>query len=205
MKPLFLVSVLLGVVACQSNPATDAATAGPTPPAQATPPITPPAPAPAANPEYVEVDMLTVNGKPREQLSTKLLTSQLGRPDSIARGVVECGGELEPVNNANGDFWYYGKTCYEVAGSQAVLASFNVTSGRFQGKLGKLLLNQHTTLEDVRRFFPLSAKQAEEPASGRPGEVMSLPFFYKGAPMDASLHLLFNKGRLQEVEFFNPC
>lgn len=204
MKPLFFVSVLLGVVACQTNPATDAATAEPTPPARITPPTVTP-PAPPANPEYVEVDMLTVNGKPCEQLSTRQLISQLGRPDSIARGVVECGGELERVNNANGDFWYYGKTQYEVAGSQAVLATFNVTSGQFQGKLGKLRLNQHTTLEDVRRLFPLSAKQAEEPSTGRAGEEMSLPFFYKGVPTDASLNLLFNKGRLQEVEFFNPC
>jgi len=167
--------------------------------------MTPPAPTPPANPEYIEADMLTINGKPQERLSTKRLTSQLGRPDSIARGVVECGRELEPINNTNGDFWYYGKTRYEVAGSQAVLASFNVTTGKFQGKLGKLLLNQHTTLEDVRRVYPISAKQADEYSPGRQGEEMYLPFFYKGVPTDASLNLLFNKGRLQDVEFFNPC
>lgn len=205
MKPQFFVPVLLGFAACQSNSAADVDTAGQTQSDQTIPNTTQPATAQSANPEYVEVDMLTINGKPREQLSTKLLTSQLGRPDSIAKGVVECGGALEPVNNTKGDFWYYGKTCYEVAGSQAVLASFDVTTGKFQGKLGKLLLNQNTTLEDIRRFFPLSAKQADEPASGRPGEEMHLPFFYEGAPTDASLNLLFNRGRLQEVEFFNPC
>jgi len=149
--------------------------------------------------------MLTVNGQPHAPLSTQLLTSQLGRPDSIARGVVECGGELEPVNNANGDLWYYGKTAYEVGGPQAVLASFDVTTGKFQGKLGKLALNQNTTLEDVRRFFPVSAKQADVPASGQPGEVMQLPFYQNGTLQDASLNLIFQHGRLQEVEFFNPC
>ncbi|WBO85440.1 hypothetical protein [Hymenobacter yonginensis] len=207
MKPTFLLVGLLGLAACQSTPTIDVATVEPTQPTQTTPEPAQPAPAAAQpdNPEYIELSMLTINGKPHEQLSTKMLISQLGRPDSIARGAVECGGELEPVDNANGDFWYYGKTFYEVAGSQAVLASFNVTTGQFQGKLGKLLLNQHTTLEDVRRFYPISAKQAEEPASSRPGEAMYLPFFYKGVPTDASLNLLFKNGRLQEVEFFSPC
>jgi hypothetical protein len=149
--------------------------------------------------------MITVNGKPHEQLSTKQLESQLGRPDSIAKGAVECGGELEPVNNANGDFWYYGKTRYEVAGRQAVLSSFDVTTGKFQGKLGKLVLNQNTTLEDVRRFFPVSAREADIPATGRPGEIMSIPFYYKGIRVDADLNLIFTNGRLQEVEFFQPC
>ncbi|MBT9392737.1 hypothetical protein KLP40_06140 [Hymenobacter sp. NST-14] len=207
VKPVFLLAGLLGLAACQSTPDAGAAITEPVRPAQTTPESPQPAltATPPDNPEYIELSMLTINGKPHEQLSTKMLISQLGRPDSIARGAVECGGELEPIDNTNGDFWYYGKTCYEVAGSQAVLASFNVTTGQFQGKLGKLRLNQHTTLEDVRRFYPISAKQADEPASGRPGEAMYLPFFYKGVPTDASLNLLFKNGRLQEVEFFNPC
>ena len=112
---------------------------------------------------------------------------------------------LNKLDGAVGDGWYYGKTMYEVSGTQAILGSFDVTTGKFRGKLGQLILNQHTTLEDVRRFFPVSAKQADVPAAGRPGEVMSLPFYYKGKPEDASLNLIFNKGRLQEVEFFTPC
>jgi hypothetical protein len=83
--------------------------------------------------------------------------------------------------------------------------SFDVTSGKFRGKLGKLVLDKNTTLEDVRRFFPESAKQADTPSPGRPGEEMSLPFYDKDIPMDGALNLLFNKGRLQEVEFFSPC
>lgn len=152
--------------------------------------------------------MLTINGKPHEELTTKALRSQLGRPDSIAKGAVECGSMLASLNKldgATGDFWYYGKTAYEVGGTQAILASFDVTTGKFQGKLGQLRLNQQTTLDEVRRFFPEAARQAEVPAAGRPGEVMSLPFYHEGAPEDASLNLLFEKGRLQAVEFFSPC
>lgn len=200
MKHLLPLASVLLLAACQSNPTTPVAEV-------ATPAATQPAPAPAepVNPEHIEWDSLTVNGQPHKELSTKLLTSQLGRPDSIAKGAVECGGELDRINNANGDFWYYGKTMYEVAGPRAVLASFDVTMGKFQGKLGKLILNQNTTLEDVRRFFPVSAKEADTPASGRPGEVMGLPFFDKDVPMDASLNLIFKHGHLQEVEFWYPC
>lgn len=152
--------------------------------------------------------MLTVNGQPVQELTTAQLQRQLGRPDSIAKGVVECGAMLDALNKMNspaGDCWYYGHTQYEVSGPHAILTSFDVTTGKFQGKLGPLILNQHTTLEDVRRFFPKSAKQADVPSTVRPGEEMSLPFYYKGKPMDESLNLLFKKGRLQEVEFFMPC
>jgi hypothetical protein len=158
--------------------------------------------------EHIEWGMLTVNGKPVKELTTSQLLRQFGRPDKIEKGAIECGAmlsSLTKIDSPEGDAWYYGKTMYEVNGKDAVLGSFEVTSGKFRGKLGPLLLNQHTTLEDVRRIFPESAKQADVPSTVRPEEEMSLPFFYKGEPMDDSLLLLFKKGRLQQVEFFSPC
>ena len=204
-----LTPVLLGLAACQSNsnPSATAATAAPAPP----PPAavqTAPAQTPPANGEHVDGATFRVVGLPDKQLTTKELTRQLGRPDSIAKGVVECGSQLEgiPMDSPDGDFWYYGRTVYEVSGNQAVLFSFDVTTGRFQGRIGKLVLDKNTTLEDVRRFFPVSAKDADQPAGhGRPGEVMSLPFYYKGVPQDGALELLFQNGRLQAVEFFSAC
>jgi hypothetical protein len=145
---------------------------------------------------------VTVNGNPHQQLTTQALIKLLGRPDSIAKGAVECGSLLDiPTNSPNGDFWYYGKTMYDVNGNQAILHSFDVTKGKFQGKVGKLTLNQNTTLEDVRRLYPLSAKQADGPEVG----TMNVPFEHDGQLMDSSLNLIFKKGRLQEVEFFFPC
>ena len=198
-----LAPVLLCLAACQSNPsATEAGLAVPEPIEREQAKVE------SANPEHIEFSMLTVNGEAQDELTTNLLQRQLGRPDSIAKGAIECGGVLQNLNGpniTNGDWWYYGKTMYEVSGTQAILHSFDVTSGKFQGKLGKLVLDQHTTLEDVRRFYPVSAKDADLPATGRPEQQMSLPFFYHGQPTDASLTLLFRKGRLQEVEFFFPC
>ncbi|MBF9222410.1 hypothetical protein [Hymenobacter ruricola] len=198
--PSFL---LLCLAACQSNPSTPAATAA-TPPAAAKP--TPPRPAPAT-PEHIEASMVTVSGLPDEEVTTQQLIRQLGRPDRIAKGAVECGSRLSsPIDRPDGDLWYYGKTVYEVSGTQAILSSFDVTSGKFRGKIGKLVLDKNTTLEDVRRFFPAAAKEADEPAGhGRPGEVMSLPFYDKGVPMDGALELQFQHGHLQAVEFFSPC
>jgi len=152
--------------------------------------------------------MLTVNGQLVKELTTSQLVRQLGRPDKIEKGAVECGAMLASLNKldgAKGDMWYYGNTRYEVNGNDAILSSFDVTTGKFQGKLGPLILNQTTTLQDVRRIFPESAKQADVPSTGRPGEEMSLPFYYKGEQTDESLHLLFKKGHLQEVEFYLPC
>jgi hypothetical protein len=202
-----LAAALAALVSCQSTPATPAA--------HATAPKLPkqlPDPEPAqltkANPEHIEWNALTVNGKITQQLTTSQLQRQLGRPDSIAKGAVECGAMLASLNKldgARGDMWYYGKTTYEVNGTEAVLGSFEVTTGKFQGKLGPLLLNQNTTLEDVRRVFPASAKEADAPASGPPGEEISLPFYHKGQPTDVYLNLRFKQGRLQEVEFYSPC
>ena len=200
-----LAPLLICLAACQSAP-TPPDAASIVVPAQ--PEQVNEAPATPAPPEYVEENMITVNGKPREELTTRLLEQQLGRPDSIAKGAVECGGVLDNLNKLDseaGDFWYYGNTMYEVSGGQAILDVFDVTTGKFHGKVGQLVLNNQTTLEDVRRYFPESAKQADVPATGRPGEEVSVPFFYKGTPTDATLNLLFKKGRLQKVTFFFPC
>ncbi|UOQ50867.1 hypothetical protein [Hymenobacter cellulosivorans] len=207
MKYLFLAPVLLSLASCQSTPNADVATTEPATPAPATTEQASPASAAAeaANPEYIEANTITVNGKARAELSTKLLTSQMGRPDSIAKGAVECGGELETADNTNGDFWYYGNTTYEVAGDQAILTIFDVTTGKFQGRVGQLVLNQNTTLEDVRRYYPVSAKEADKPSTSQPGEVMSLGYSYKGAPIEGALSLIFKQGKLQRVEFFYPC
>ncbi|MGY3090308.1 hypothetical protein ACVWYF_003363 [Hymenobacter sp. UYAg731] len=205
MKQLLqLAPLVLCLAACQSNPTVPTAT-------NATVPVpTQPAPAQeeATNPEHIDPNIVIVIGLPDEELTTKQLTRQLGRPDRIAKGAVECGSRLDglPMGSPDGDMWYYGKTMYEVSGTQAILSSFDVTSGKFQGKLGKLVLNQNTTLEDVRRFFPEAAKEADKPAGpGRSGEIMSLPFYDKDVPQDGALELQFQNGRLQAVEFFSPC
>lgn len=199
-----LTPVLLGLAACQSNPSPPDTTAAKAP--------APPPPAavqtPPANREHVDAATFSIIGLPNKQLTTKELARQLGRPDSIAKGAVECGSQLQGISmdSPDGDFWYYGKTVYEVSGNQAILFSFDVTTGRFQGRIGKLVLDKNTTLEDVRHFFPMSAKDADQPAGhGRPGEVMSLPFYYKGVPQDGAVDLLFQDGRLQAVEFFSAC
>ncbi|WP_460503509.1 hypothetical protein, partial [Hymenobacter agri] len=162
----------------------------------------------SANREYADAATFHISGLPDAQLTTQELTQQLGRPDSIAEGAVECGSRLSniPVGAPNGDFWYYGRTMYEVSGTQAMLLKFDVTSGRFKAQLGKLMLDKNTTLEAVRRFYPESAREADEPAGrGRPGELMSLPFIYKGKGIDESLNLEFQNGRLQVIELFSPC
>lgn len=204
---LHLAPVLLCLAACQSNPTTPVAADLAAPVASAAPAAakTEPAQADPIDPEHIEARMVSVEGLPQEEVTTAELMRQLGRPDSIAKGAVECGGVLATETSPEGDFWFYGKTLFEVSGNRAVLTSFDVTTGKFRGKIGKLVLNQNTTLEDVRRFFPRAAKAAEVPSTGRRGEEMYLPFYDKDVPMDGSLNLLFEQGRLQEVEFFSPC
>ncbi|MCA8830921.1 hypothetical protein [Hymenobacter pini] len=206
MKSTVLLSAwLMLLAACQSNPTPPAAqeTAAPEPPK--------PQPAPESNlaapaSEAIQDSSVTVNGQLHRELTTQALQRQLGRPDRIEKGAVECGSQLDlPADAPEGDWWFYGKTMYEVNGSHALLHSFDVTTGKFSGKLGKVTLNQSTTLEDLRRYYPLAVKQAEESTDGRAEQVVSLPFGYQGEMTDSSLSLLFRNGRLQEVEFFFPC
>lgn len=203
-----IIPLFFCLAACQSNSDTPATTPAVTTAAAPAAPAPAPIAAAPANAEHIDATTFSIIGLPDEQLTTKQLTRQLGRPDSIAKGAVECGSRLHdiPMDNPDGDFWYYGKTMYEVNGTQAILCSFDVTSGRFRGKIGKLVLDKNTTLEDVRRFYPESAKEADKPAGpGSSGEVMGVPFFDKDVPLDESLDLIFQKGRLQAVEFFSPC
>lgn len=212
MKLLFRLSPLLLslAVACQSSPSTPAAAsaaAAPAKPAVVQASIQPDsavvvgADAVSASAERIQDELVTVNGRPHRQLTTQALIKQLGHPDSIAKGAVECGSVLDiPIDSPEGDFWYYGKTMYDVNGDQAILYLFDVTTGKFHGNIGKLVLNQNTTLEDVRRFYPLATKEA-----GSDSGTVSLPFEHDGQLMDSSLNLIFKKGRLQEVEFYFPC
>lgn len=201
-----LAPIFLCLAACQSNPAPPATT---TTPASRLPAAAPPAaPTPPANREHADAATFNISGLPDAQLTTKELTRRLGRPDSIAKGAVECGSRLANIlmDAPDGDCWYYGKTMYEVSGNQAILLRFDVTTGRFKARLGKLVLDRNTTLDDVRRFYPESAKEADKPAGpGQTGEVMGLPFIYKGEGSDESLDLQFQNGRLQAVEIFSPC
>ena len=196
-----IVPVLLCLGACQSNPTTPTTATAP-PPAVAAPKQANVEP---ANREHIETGMVTINGKPHKQLTIRQLRIQLGRPDSIAKGAVECGGDLATMASPEGDFWYYGGTMYEVNGDQAIIASFDVTTGKFRGKLGKVVLNQHTTLEDFRRFYPLSAKQADVPSTSCPGEIMELPFYHRGEQTENTVLFFFKKGLLQKVDFWSPC
>ena len=200
MKQLLqLVPALLFLAACQSNPTT-------TRPAAVVPPE--PTKADTANLEHIESGTVTVHGKQQEELTTKALIRQMGPPDSIAKGAVECGSELSglPVDSPDPDIWYYGKTGYEVSGNRAIMCTFNVASGKFRGMMGKLVLNQNTTLEDIRRIYPLSAKQADKPRAGQPDEeMMFLTYYDKDQPLDQGLVLLFKQGRLQQIDFWSPC
>ncbi|TGD82490.1 hypothetical protein [Hymenobacter wooponensis] len=207
MKSIILFSaLLLTLAACQSNSTPPVAQEAAAPPK---PPVPQPAPASgleAPNPERIQDSMVTVNGQLHRELTTQALERQMGRPDRIEKGAVECGSQLDlPIDAPEGDWWFYGKTMYEVNGTQALLHSFDVTTGKFAGKLGKLTLDQNTTLEDVRRYYPVSVKQAEEQGTSRDEQTISLPFEYQGEMSDESLSLLFKNGRLQEVEFFFPC
>lgn len=206
MKSFRHLAPILLLAACQSNPTTpaEASAAAPAPPA---PVAAAPVPAAPDDPEHLDVRMVSVIGLPDKQLATSQLTRQLGLPDSVAKGAAECGSRLSglQMDSPAGDMWYYGKTMYEVNGTQAILCTFNVTSGKFRGKIGKLVLDQNTTLEDVRRYFPKAAKAADKPSTSRAGEVMYLPFYYKDEASDESLNLLFRNGHLQQVEFFSPC
>lgn len=83
--------------------------------------------------------------------------------------------------------------------------SFDVTTGKFQGQLGQLPLNQHTTLEDVRKRFPTSGQQANVDAPGQPGVTVSLHYIYRGQPTEGALRLHVEHGCLVDVAFWFPC
>ncbi|TGE08441.1 hypothetical protein [Hymenobacter fodinae] len=207
MKSTVLLSAwLLALAACQSNPTPPAAKEAAAPVAAPNSPAAAESGLETTTPERIQDSDVTVNGQPNRELTTQALERQLGRPNSVDKGAVECGGQLDlPADAPAGDWWLYGKTIYEVNGTHALLHTFDVTTGQFSGKLGKLTLDQNTTLEDLRRYYPRAARQAEETNTNRDEQVVNLPFEDQGELTDASLNLVFRNGRLQEVEFFFPC
>ncbi|NVO32522.1 hypothetical protein [Hymenobacter lapidiphilus] len=156
--------------------------------------------------EQIRSGMLVVEGLPSEQLSVAQLVRQLGQPDSVARGVVECGSTLDGNPTLPGDMWYYDGTQYEVADKQAVLATMDVRSGRFHGKLGKLLLNQRTTLQDMARVFPKAAQTVGPAAESAAFQQVSFTYLLdNGQTADGELWLIFDQGKLIKVENWFPC
>lgn len=164
------------------------------------------APTPSVEAEQITYEMLVFQGLPSEQLTVAQLIRQLGRPDSVTRGGVECGSKLSDDLPLPGDMWYYDGTQYEVAGNQAVLAAMDVRNGRFSGKLGKLVLNQHTVLQEVARVFPKAALTVRPAASSVALQQISFTYLMpNGETADGTLNLIFDHGKLVLVEHWFPC
>ncbi|WP_143069731.1 hypothetical protein [Hymenobacter actinosclerus] len=165
-----------------------------------------PVPNPAIEAEQITYKMLVFFGLPSEQITVSQLTRQLGQPDSVARGAVECGSQLSDDLPLPGDMWYYGGTQYEVAGNQAALGAMDVRNGRFSGKLGKLVLNQHTTLQDVARVFPNAVRSVRPAAMSAALQEISFTYLMgNGETADGTLNLIFDRGKLILVEHWFPC
>ena len=204
IKPfiLFSAGLLMGLGGCQPESSTPAVAA----PANLV--VAAPRPAPDELPpaEQVTDDMLVFEGLPAGQLPVAQLTRQLGQPDSIARGAVECGSQLDVDLTVPGDFWYYSRSRYAVARNQAALEAMDVRSGRFHGKLGSLVLNQSTTLQDVARVFPNAARRVGPATESTALQQVSFTFLLKnGETADGELWLIFDRGQLISVNHWFAC
>ena len=159
-----------------------------------------PASAGPTAPESIDYNEIRINGLPFET-TTAVLIKALGKPDQIEVNAVECGGYFE---NDKGDFYKYGPSLFEVNGQWAALRVVDFSSGKFQLSIGKQVLNRNTTLDDVRRLYPVAASKVSDwrdVGAGKTYQVISI----QEPGVDDALKFMFEHNKLVKFEYFTPC
>ncbi len=151
--------------------------------------------------ETISPQEVRINGLSFET-TTAALVKTLGKPDRIRTNVVECRGYFK---DDKGDSYQYDSTTFEVNNQRAVSRSVDFRSGKFRITIGQQVLDRHTTLDDIRRRYPLAASKVTEwqttASAGKMYQVVSI----RNPGMDDVWQLYFDHGKLVEFEYYRPC
>jgi hypothetical protein len=155
------------------------------------------------NDEYIEWDKVRINGKLPTITTAKLLYATLGKPDSI----VTPNMHEVCVSFYDKPFkWVYFKgSNFELYGDTVVISTLNFRQPGLVFTAGKLVLDGNTTLKDLAKVFPKSAKDQSTMSLGDNEMVISISINTGKKPSDDGWVLMFKNGKLIQIDYWMPC
>jgi|GEM_PF-1338323 len=152
--------------------------------------------------EIIYSDSVFVNDIIPFETTTKNLIKKLGKPDSIVTTPYNCGGYFEEFT---ADVYYYGHTFFESYKDTVVIQIINFTDRRFKLKTTQLVLDNTTSIADIKHFFPHSVEKSNDWVNPIDNKTYRLVRINPKANYDDQWILRFHNDKLIEIEYWVPC
>ena len=154
--------------------------------------------------EFLDLNVMRLNGKLPLITKTKSLFKLLGKPDSliIPNSDDFCSPYLDkPVQLA-----YYKNSVFEVFGDTIVLTTINFKNNRkINVNTPLITLNYKTTLKDLENIFPTAVKDKYPLDHYELGKVTAVSLRTSKNYSDDSWILLFIDNKLISIQYWTPC
>lgn len=150
-------------------------------------------------PEIVSFRTARLNDSLPGVLARQRLMAALGKPTRIEDFEGECALTDDQEKAKTKKLYYYNGTKFFVYDNTAELMLIDFRSGKFSYKTPGLRLSAATTFQDIQNTFPNSARAAI--IENKATMVRLSPC----KDCDGQLLLYFEKGKLVQLEWWEPC
>ncbi len=152
--------------------------------------------------EYIDPDIIRINGVLPVVSSPKLLYATLGKPDSI--------GTLDTLNTCVTydkpfKYAYFKGSEFELHSETVVMSGLNFRNSDITLTAGKLTLSGTTTLKELARVFPNAVKAQSVITLNTFEKVTSIRVDTGKIPGDDAWILVFKNGKLIRIDSWMPC
>ncbi len=152
--------------------------------------------------EIININSILINNKVPYLTTVKVLEDNFGKPDSIVNETQACGGYFEAGYEP---IYFYGKTNFETNGETAVFRKIDFSEGQFKLTTTHLTLDNHTTLNDFRQFFPYSTAKSYDWTNPTDKKIYKLVRVRRQANFVDEWILKFYNDILIEIEYSVHC
>ena len=154
--------------------------------------------------EFLDFDVMRLNGKLPLFTKTKSLIKLLGKPDSLIIPNPDdfCSPYLDkPVQLA-----FYKNSIFEVYGNKIVLSNIIFRDNpNIEVNTPLIILSQKTTLKDLEKLFPNSVKDKYPLVAYNLGKVTAVSLRTSKNYSDDSWLLFFIDDKLIGIQYLTPC
>lgn len=154
------------------------------------------------NNEGIDEDSILLNNRIPFLTTIKRLTDNLGNPDSIIKKHYDCSGYFDKDTIS---LRYYNESVFETLGDTSVLQKIYFKHDNFKLKTPTILLDNRTTLKDIKRCFPKSLDDSNDIIDPTDKKTYRLVRISTKKNFDCKWVLKFADGRLIEIEYWIAC
>lgn len=151
--------------------------------------------------EYLDFKGVKLNGTTSVLTNLNTVTKLFGKPDSIETLDTSdmCVSFFEAYN-----FAYYKNIKFEQFKDTLVLMEINFeNNSKYYLKIDNLKLNQETTLEEIKKYYPNAVKNIYPISESV--DKFGIQLEVAKAPTDDKWILIFRNNKLVKVQYYVPC